>query len=68
MKIAEAITNDMGKTIKESVGEVEKSMTMIDYYVKNTLEFAANEKIPPSRFSEVIIMNQPLGTTLCKVK
>lgn len=30
-KISEAITNDMGKPIKESIGEVEKSMSMIDY-------------------------------------
>jgi acyl-CoA reductase-like NAD-dependent aldehyde dehydrogenase len=36
LKLAEAITNDMGKTIRESIGEVEKSMTMIDYFVKNT--------------------------------
>lgn len=35
-KIAEAITNDNGKPIKESIGEVEKSMTLIDYYIKNT--------------------------------
>ena len=40
-RLAEAITNDMGKTIRESISEVEKSMTMIDYYVKNTRDFAA---------------------------
>lgn len=44
----------MGKPIKESIAEVEKSMTLIDYYCKNSLEFAADEKIP-SRFQETYI-------------
>ena len=42
-KLAEAITNDMGKPIKESIGEVEKVMTLIDYYTKNTKPFIADE-------------------------
>jgi acyl-CoA reductase-like NAD-dependent aldehyde dehydrogenase len=46
MKIAEDITNDQGKPIKESIGEVEKTMTLIDYYAKNTLKFIENETIP----------------------
>ncbi len=31
--LAEIITNEMGKPIKESMGEVDKSIGMIDYYV-----------------------------------
>ena len=56
-RLAEAITNDMGKTIRESISEVEKSMTMIDYFVKNTKEFSANETISHQKFPEVIVMN-----------
>ncbi len=56
-RLAEAITNDMGKTIRESISEVEKSMTMIDYFVKNTREFAAYETISHQKFPQVYVVN-----------
>lgn len=33
-KYAETITNEMGKPLKESFGEVEKCISIIDYYTK----------------------------------
>lgn len=30
--LAETITNEVGKPIKESLGEVDKAVSMIDYY------------------------------------
>ena len=33
--LAELITTEMGKPIKESIAEVEKSISMIDYYAQN---------------------------------
>jgi succinate-semialdehyde dehydrogenase/glutarate-semialdehyde dehydrogenase len=63
-KIAEIITNEMGKTIKESAGEVEKSIKMIEYYQNNAIEFMKEENLP-SKFLESYVVNQPLGPTLC---
>lgn len=36
----------MGKPIKESIGEVDKSIGMIDYYIKNAENFLKEEVIP----------------------
>ena len=33
--LAELITCEMGKPIKESIAEVEKSISIIDYYTQN---------------------------------
>ena len=55
-KIAHGITNDMGKPIKESIAEVEKSMGLVEYYIKHTHEFAADEKLT-TRFPETIVKN-----------
>lgn len=56
-RLAEAITNDNGKPIRETIAEVEKSMTMIDYYVQNTEAFAASEKYPHAKYSDVRVVN-----------
>ena len=55
----------MGKPIKESIAEVDKTMTLIDYYSENTLRFIENEVIK-TKYPEAYVMNQPLGPTLCK--
>lgn len=44
----------MGKPIKESIGEVEKSIGMIDYYCKNAEDFLKEETIP-SRFEKTTV-------------
>ncbi|CDW82260.1 succinate-semialdehyde dehdyrogenase [Stylonychia lemnae] len=62
-KIALGITNDMGKPLKESIAEVEKSMGLVEYYIKNTRDLAADE-ILQTRFPETTVRNQPLGPTL----
>jgi succinate-semialdehyde dehydrogenase / glutarate-semialdehyde dehydrogenase len=49
-KLAETITNEMGKCIKESYGEVDKSIAMIDYAIKNSEKFLTEEVIPPSKY------------------
>jgi acyl-CoA reductase-like NAD-dependent aldehyde dehydrogenase len=46
----------MGKPIKESLGEVDKSINLIDYYAKNSDEFLKEEVIP-TRFPETTIHN-----------
>lgn len=63
--LAETITNEMGKCIKESVGEVDKSITMIDYYHKNAEEFLRDEVIP-TKYAKTTVVQQPWGPTLSK--
>jgi acyl-CoA reductase-like NAD-dependent aldehyde dehydrogenase len=36
----------MGKPLRESTGEVDKSIGMIDYYMKNAEKFLVDEDIP----------------------
>lgn len=55
----------MGKPIKESLAEVEKSCGMIDYLTKNTSEFLKDE-ILHTRFTKAYTRHQPLGPTLSK--
>jgi succinate-semialdehyde dehydrogenase/glutarate-semialdehyde dehydrogenase len=63
-KIAQTITDEMGKPLKESAGEVEKAIKMIEYYQNNAVEFMQDENLP-SKFLESYVVNQPLGPTLC---
>lgn len=65
-KIAEIITSEMGKPVKESANEVDKAIKMIEYYQNNAIEFMQDENLP-SKFLESYVVNQPLGPTLCKL-
>ena len=46
----------MGKCIKESYGEVDKSIAMIDYSIKNAEEFLRDQEIPPSKYARATIV------------
>lgn len=65
--MAETITNEMGKCVKESYGEVDKSIAMIDYAIKNAEGFMRDELIPPSKYSKATIVQQPWGPSLGKI-
>ena len=54
--LAETITNEMGKCIKESQGEVDKCLYMIDYNIKNAEKFLRDEEIPPSKYSKATVV------------
>ena len=64
--LAETITNEMGKCIKESYGEVDKSIAMIDYNIKNAEKFLVDEQIPPSKYAKATVIQQPWGSSLSK--
>ena len=64
--LAEMVTNEMGKPIKESIAEVEKSMGMIDYYNANVESFMLDEIIP-TKYKETKVVSQPWGPTLSKI-
>jgi succinate-semialdehyde dehydrogenase/glutarate-semialdehyde dehydrogenase len=53
--LGELITNEMGKPLKESFGEIDKSASMIDYYSVNAEDFLADEDIP-SRFRKTTVV------------
>ena len=45
LKMAETVTNEVGKTLKESIGEIDKCIGLIDYYNKNVKEFSKSETL-----------------------
>lgn len=53
--LGEIITNEMGKPLKESMGEVDKSIGMIDYYINNAESFLKDEVIP-TKFPKTTIV------------
>ena len=65
--LAETITNEMGKCIKESYGEVDKSIGMIDYSIRNAEGFLRDQEIPPSKYAKATVVQQPWGPSLSKI-
>jgi succinate-semialdehyde dehydrogenase/glutarate-semialdehyde dehydrogenase len=62
-KYAEVITLEMGKTITESLAEVEKCIWVCDYYADNAEKFLADEIIE-SDAGKSFVAFQPIGTVL----
>ncbi|MFQ3307542.1 MAG: succinate-semialdehyde dehydrogenase/glutarate-semialdehyde dehydrogenase [Candidatus Midichloriaceae bacterium] len=58
--LAKCITNEMGKTISESIAEVEKCKILCDYYIENSEKFLKS-KIIQTNFSKSYYTYQPLG-------
>jgi acyl-CoA reductase-like NAD-dependent aldehyde dehydrogenase len=56
----------MGKPILQSLAEVDKSITHIDYYIKNSERFLADEELQLNSGHNGLIVHQPLGTILGK--
>lgn len=54
--ICETITNEMGKPIKQTAGEIDKAIALIDYYIQNASEFLANEPLK-TKFPEAFIQH-----------
>lgn len=62
-ELAELMTLEMGKPISESISEIEKCMTLCDFYATNAEDFLADELIETDA-SESFISYDPLGTIL----
>ena len=62
-KYAELITREMGKPIKDSLGEVEKCAWLADYYAENAVAFLKPEEIT-TEAKKSYVMFQPLGIVL----
>ncbi|HUH26992.1 NAD-dependent succinate-semialdehyde dehydrogenase [Gelidibacter sp.] len=61
--LAELITLEMGKPLAESLSEIEKCVTVCDFYATNADDFLADELID-TEASESFISYDPLGTIL----
>ncbi len=62
-KYAEVISLEMGKTISESLAEVDKCVWVCDYYADNAEKFLADEMIE-SDASRSFVSFHPIGTVL----
>lgn len=62
-ELAKLITQEMGKPITESMAEIEKCLTLCDFYATNADNFLADELIETDA-DESFICYDPLGTIL----
>jgi len=58
--LALTITNEMGKTLAESMAEVEKCVLCCDYYAEHFEEFL-QPKLYHSKFKKAFVSHEPLG-------
>jgi succinate-semialdehyde dehydrogenase/glutarate-semialdehyde dehydrogenase len=63
LKYAEMITAEMGKPISESLGEVEKSAWVCEYYAENAEKMLTDEHLK-SDASQSFVSFEPLGAIL----
>jgi succinate-semialdehyde dehydrogenase / glutarate-semialdehyde dehydrogenase len=61
--LGELITLEMGKPLPQSISEIEKCISLADYYIKNIDTILAHETIS-TKASESYISFEPLGTIL----
>jgi len=62
-ELAHLMALEMGKVIKEGVGEIEKCALVCDYYAQNAEIFLENEIISTEAFRS-FVSYQPIGTVL----
>ncbi len=65
-EFARLLTLEMGKLYAESLGEVELSASIIDYYAENAEAFLAPEHLPTTTLEEgrPVVISSPLGVLL----
>ena len=64
---AALMTQEMGKPITQSRGEIDKCIGHLQYYIDNAGEFMADEELRMmNNTQDGIITHQPLGPTLGK--
>ena len=62
-KLANLITNEMGKVIAEALGEVEKCAMTAEYYAEHAEIFLKDEKLE-SNYKKSFVSYQPIGVIL----
>lgn len=61
--LAELITTEMGKPIRESRIEIDYSANILDYYADNAEEFLKPEKLTTEK-GDALVFSEPIGTLL----
>lgn len=62
-ELASIMTSEMGKVLREAIGEIEKCAWVCNFYAENAEAFLKNEPIQ-TEASESYITYQPIGTVL----
>ena len=62
-ELAKLITTEMGKLIAESMGEIELSAAIFDYYADNGERFLADKPVQTER-GEAMVRHSPIGVLL----
>jgi len=62
-ELSELMTTEMGKPLSESVGEIEKSAWVCEYYAENAKEFLKDNPVETDASKSYVTFN-PLGTVL----
>jgi succinate-semialdehyde dehydrogenase / glutarate-semialdehyde dehydrogenase len=62
--LAEVMTQEMGKTLKDGRDEVEKCAFCCDYYAEHAARFLAREPVPMDDKTEAFVTYNPLGLVL----
>lgn len=60
LELADLMSKEMGKSIKQSVAEIDKTIKMIEYFVSNAHDFLSDEIIP-TEAKKSYISFEPLG-------
>ncbi|MHB8361128.1 MAG: aldehyde dehydrogenase family protein [Thermoplasmataceae archaeon] len=60
IELANLMSKEMGKPITQSIAEIEKTILMIEYFMKNTTKFIADENVQTEASSSYIKF-EPLG-------
>ena len=63
VELAKLITTEMGKLIAESVGEIELSAAIFDYYANNGERFLADKPVK-TELGEAMVRHSPIGVLL----
>lgn len=57
------MANEVGKVLQDGLGEVDKCIKYVNYYIENTFSFIEDEELKSS-YPEAYATHQPLGVVL----
>jgi len=64
-EIAELVTKEMGKPLKQSLDDIVFEMEFIDYYIENGPKFLANEQVLKNKKGTFKVTYEPFGVCAC---
>lgn len=64
-KLAKLMTQEMGKPLSQSIGEIDSELDFIEYYVKNGPKFLADEPLIDNEKDNYKVTYEPYGVCAC---